>query len=87
MWLTAIHMWRTPLRLTIELPFTTVAHHGFTFHQGSRPTPQHGYDRDAGEALGVAHLHHHRELAPAASRHSRAHRPQFQSSFAEPFLW
>ena len=85
--LTAIHRRLIPLRLTTVLPFTTVANHGFTFHHRSRPTPQHGYDRDAGEALGVGHLHHHRELAPSASRHFQDHHPHFQWSFAEQCLW
>ena len=87
MWLTAIHMRRTPLQLTTELPFTTVAHHSFTFHHRSRPTPQHEYDRDAGETFSVGHVNHHRELATAPSRHFRDHRPQFQWSFAEQCSW
>ena len=85
--LTAIHMRCTPLRLTTILPFPTVAHHSFTFHHRSEPTPQYGYDRDAGEALGIGHLHHHRELAPAASRHFMDDRPLFQLSFAEKYSW
>ena len=81
--LTSIDMRRTRLRVTIVLPFTTVAHHSFTFHHRSRPTPQHEFDGDAGEALGVWHLHNHRELAPAASRQLQDHIPQFQWTFAE----